>query len=80
MKICKCGSFAINPQCHGRDPGVDLDLCDVCYWRVRAEKISRALELRAKALQKITEIRWGWDGDCGALKIAESALEGLDEL
>jgi hypothetical protein len=23
---------------HGRKPGVDLDLCDVCYWRVRAER------------------------------------------
>lgn len=34
---CKeCGSYAINPHCHGREPGVDLDLCDVCYWRARA--------------------------------------------
>ena len=37
MKGCKtCGSYAINPKAHGRDPGVDLDLCDVCYWRKRA--------------------------------------------
>lgn len=30
---CACGSYAINPHCHGRLPGVDLHLCDVCYWR-----------------------------------------------
>ena len=32
---CSCGSMAINPHCHGREPGVDLGLCDVCYWRAR---------------------------------------------
>ena len=36
MKQCKCGSYAINPHSHGRQNGVDLDLCDVCYWRTRA--------------------------------------------
>jgi len=34
---CKtCYSYAINPHTHGREAGVDLDLCDVCYWRKRA--------------------------------------------
>ena len=42
MSRCACGSFAINPQSHGRLPGVDLDLCDVCYWRKRAEVGARA--------------------------------------
>ena len=37
MNPCKCGSYAINPHHHGRDPEADLDLCDVCYWRKRAE-------------------------------------------
>ena len=38
MSRCKqCGSFAINPSAHGRADGVDLDLCDVCYWRKRAQ-------------------------------------------
>lgn len=38
MPQCKrCGSYAVNPHCHGREAGVDLDLCDVCYWRKRAE-------------------------------------------
>lgn len=32
-----CRSAAINPGSHGRQPMVDLDLCDVCYWRKRAE-------------------------------------------
>ena len=35
-QVCECGSFAINHQCHGRD-GSDGHLCDVCYWRKRAE-------------------------------------------
>lgn len=38
---CSCGSMAINPHCHGREPGVDLDLCDVCYWRARCGKLSK---------------------------------------
>lgn len=38
MDQCKiCESHAINPHCYGRDPNEDLDLCDVCYWRKRAE-------------------------------------------
>lgn len=37
MSACKrCGSHAINPHLHGRDTS-DIDLCDVCYWRRRAE-------------------------------------------
>ncbi len=36
-KCSQCPSYAINPHLHGR--GDDrLDLCDVCYWRNRAEK------------------------------------------
>lgn len=37
MNPCPCGSYAINPHLHGRDPSVDRDVCDVCYWRKRAE-------------------------------------------
>ncbi|CAB4195351.1 hypothetical protein UFOVP1299_6 [uncultured Caudovirales phage] len=37
MEPCKkCGSYAVNDSLHGREAGVDLDLCDVCYWRKRA--------------------------------------------
>lgn len=35
-KCTRCGSYAINNRLHGRD-GSDTDLCDVCYWRKRAE-------------------------------------------
>lgn len=35
----RCGSYAINPHCHGRNDS-DLDLCDVCYWRKRAEALT----------------------------------------
>lgn len=33
----RCGSAAINHHLHGRD-GKDPNLCDVCYWRARAER------------------------------------------
>ena len=36
-RCARCRSGAINPSDHGRTEGVDLDLCDVCYWRKRAE-------------------------------------------
>lgn len=40
MPRCKeCSSYAINHHCYGRD-GSDGDLCDVCYWRKRAEPAS----------------------------------------
>ena len=35
--------MAINQSHHGREPGVDLDLCDVCYWRTRYETTLTAL-------------------------------------
>ena len=36
-RCTRCRSGAINPSDHGRTEGADLDLCDVCYWRKRAE-------------------------------------------
>jgi len=50
MKCKNCGSYAVNPHLHGREEKTDLDLCDVCYWRKRAdteglsEKIKGLLE------------------------------------
>ena len=38
-KCQRCSSQAINHHCHGRD-GSDGHLCDVCYWRSRAESAS----------------------------------------
>lgn len=44
MKSCKrCGSYAINEHAHGRAKGHNTDLCDVCYWRNKAEILEREL-------------------------------------
>lgn len=42
MKCKRCFSYAINPHMNGRDK-TDLDLCDVCYWRKRAELVPAML-------------------------------------
>ena len=43
MNACeRCGSYAVNPGRSGRDMQSDLDLCDVCYWRKRAEQAEEA--------------------------------------
>ena len=49
MNRCTCGSYAINPDHHGRQ-GDHLDLCDVCYWRARHD----ALAAEREALTKLT--------------------------
>lgn len=42
MNSCtRCGSL----HCYERIKGADLDLCDVCYWRKRAEE-ARSVMLR----------------------------------
>jgi hypothetical protein len=44
MEKCKrCYSYAINHHCHGRD-GSEPKLCDVCFWRNRAELATAALK------------------------------------
>ncbi len=48
-KCTECGSYAINHHCHGRD-GSDPELCDVCYWRVRATGYA-ALEAECERLR-----------------------------
>ena len=46
MSQCKqCRLYAINHNHHGRD-GSDPDLCDVCFWRKRAEEAA-AIEREA---------------------------------
>lgn len=50
---CKhCRSSAINPNLHGREKGIDLDCCDVCYWRFRAEQE----QARVKKLKEVIAI------------------------
>ena len=44
MEKCKrCFSYAINHHCHGRD-GSEPQLCDVCFWRNRAELATATLK------------------------------------
>ena len=52
-KCTECGSYAINHHCHGRD-GSDPELCDVCYWRVRATDYA-ALEAERDHLKACQE-------------------------
>lgn len=60
MNNCKnCGSFAVNHHCHGRDGG-DADLCDVCYWRKRAN------DARAALLSVAATLAWTCSGECRA--------------
>lgn len=42
-KKCECGSYAINETQHGRKIGTDSNLCDVCYWRKRADLLVNSL-------------------------------------
>ena len=42
-RCTRCRSGAINPSDHGRTEGTDLDLCDVCYWRKRAQPEPRPI-------------------------------------
>ena len=42
-RCARCRSGAINPSDHGRTEGADLDLCDVCYWRKRAQPEPRPI-------------------------------------
>lgn len=59
MNTCKiCGSYAINDGKNGRAAGVDLDLCDVCYWQQRAEVMTenyRLLLIFASDLYDVAE-------------------------
>jgi hypothetical protein len=43
MTCKRCGSHAINHHLHGRDES-EPELCDVCFWRKKAEDYARALE------------------------------------
>ena len=55
MQCSRCKSFGINPHLHGREVGVDLDLCDVCYWRKRAEGTESILEIAEKGLERAAQ-------------------------
>jgi hypothetical protein len=48
LQQCACGSYAINPHLHGRMNGIDMDKCDVCYWRSAAESAIKFAERTAQ--------------------------------
>ena len=77
MKKCnRCGSYAVNPGRSGRDDTSDLDLCDVCYWRKRAEQ---AAEIEREACARLCDtIAFSYPGGerCAALIRARGAQGG----
>jgi hypothetical protein len=70
-KCTECGSMAINPRLRGRQEGVDLDLCDVCYWRKRAA--SAGIIEPSKARDDLFELL---DNEHG-LSLVESQLDSI---
>ena len=59
MDKCKrCGSYAVNPNHHGREPGVDLDLCEVCYWRKRYEEEQKKTRRKCSELNDKTQYKF----------------------
>ena len=82
----RCGSHAVNPGRSGRDMQSDLDLCDVCYWRKRAEQAAE-IEREACADAESDAGRLALELECLLLSISdmptvsrwwESANEALD--
>lgn len=56
MNKCKeCDSHAINPGRRGRDDS-DLDLCDACYWRVRAERLQAIVDAYSRRFARLNGI------------------------
>ena len=53
-KCIMCGSYAINHRLHGRD-GSDSDLCDVCYWRKRADDATEIMLNTVQTIDEVTE-------------------------
>lgn len=48
-------------------------------YEARATKAEAALAEALDAFERITKIRWGWDGDCGAKSIAENAIDDVED-
>jgi len=49
-----CGSFAINHNMHGRD-GTHRDLCDVCFWKNKAAKLEKRLDILTKTNRTLSK-------------------------
>ena len=76
----RCGSAAINPFSHGRDPAKDLHLCDVCYWRERAEE-GRAEDLEEidQLTDKLADARRDVDNYQVDYKAAQEKIDDLEK-
>ena len=61
MKSCKCGSYAINHHCHGRD-GTHPDLCDVCFWRSKSDELQERIKRLEEAGDLLTRMVCRQDG------------------
>jgi hypothetical protein len=73
---CKiCNSRAINPQLHGREQDIDLDLCDVCYWRKRAGLISIAHLRTLAILCRCLDPMRGCNGLKNTISCAECCIQ-----
>ena len=60
MTCTRCGSGAINLRLHGRD-GTRPDLCEVCYWRTRAERLQAERDDARRAARLIANQAGGRD-------------------
>ena len=77
---CKvCGSYGINQHLHDRITGIDLDLCDVCYWKKRAIvvqctecRFSRVCGKRLMCARNVTENGCGMFAALGFCGFGES--------
>ena len=77
MSQCKiCGSGAINLRSNGRD-GSDPELCDVCYWKTRAEKYADALSLIRDPFASHPLFLTGISYERAYEEIAAEALKGV---
>ena len=80
MKKCSCcGSYAVNPGRSGRDESSDLDLCDVCYWRKRADNTGKGQEITFGEALRFLKLgkrvtRAGWNGKDMWLKLVPADL------
>ena len=44
------------------------------------DALRQGLQESKNAFNRITEVKWGYDGDCGADNIAECAIYDIDDL
>lgn len=75
LSCSKCRSGAINPEQHGRTADIDLDLCDVCYWRKRAQPEPRPIREASSYPCRVL----AWFPSLSGWRIAYAGFWGMDE-